>query len=456
MSNQPFQTSSPPSQLESLRRLLTEVHQTNAFYQQLWNGIRPPEGQVELATFQKLYPLLTKSALTRDQELHPPFGSNFTYSIDHFTRCHQTSGTSGKPIRWLDTNQSWSELIDQWVEVFRAAGVQSHDAVFCAFSFGPFLGFWLAFEAATRMGCLTHPGGGLSSIARLHFILESGSTVLCCTPTYALRLAQVADDENIDLKHSKVRLIIVAGEPGGSVPATRNLIQSRWPGTRVFDHHGMTEVGPVTYECPNHVGRLHILDHAYLSEVIDPETHQPVPPGEVGELVLTTLLRVPSPAIRYRTGDLVRLHSGFAATQSEKVDLCTCGSSRSSLEGGILGRADQMVVVRGVNVYPSAIESLVRALPNIGEYAVNFSQTQGMLEMQIQIEGLTQSSALKSTAAELADKIKDHLNLRAEVICVDFGTLPRFEMKAKRWNLGSNSSVGRQTVAPQTFAKAKA
>jgi phenylacetate-CoA ligase len=207
-------------------------------------------------------------------------------------------------------------------------------------------------------------------------------------------------------------LIIVAGEAGGSVPGVRSALERAWPGARIFDHHGMTETGPVTHEDPAHPGRLIILERSFLAEVIDPATAQPVPEGTEGELVLTTLRRRACPLLRYRTGDLVRavrVPAGLA------------------LEGGILGRLDDMVVVRGVNVYPSAIETLVRQFPEIGEFRVTLDRSGAMTELRLEIEGS------ESTASALHDRIRSSLALRVPVTPVPPGTLPRFEMKARRW-----------------------
>ena len=194
----------------------------------------------------------------------PPFGTNLTYPLTCYTRFHQTSGTTGQPLRWLDTPASWEAMVENWMDVFRAATIGAADRVYFAFSFGPFIGFWMAFESAERLGCLCLPGGGLSSVARIRAILENAATALCCTPTYAIRLGEVAAEEGIDLAESNVRRIIVAGEPGGSIPATRRHIEQLWPGARVFDHHGMTEVGPVTYECPVVPGVLHVIERGHI------------------------------------------------------------------------------------------------------------------------------------------------------------------------------------------------
>jgi phenylacetate-CoA ligase len=254
-----------------------------------------------LATLDDLF--TTKQELIDDQAAHPPYGTNLTFPLDRYTRFCQTSGTSGHPLHWLDTSESWNWMLGNWDRVYEAAGVTSKDHIFFAFSFGPFLGFWTAFEAATRMGALAIPGGGMRTSVRLNTILDTRATVLCCTPTYAIRLAETAAESHIDLEKSNVRRIIVAGEPGGSIASTRAHIEKSWPGARVVDHHGMTETGPVSYGCPARPGVLHIIESSYIAEVLD------------GELILTNLGRIGSPLIRYGTGDLVRAVRGTGANQ---------------------------------------------------------------------------------------------------------------------------------------------
>lgn len=410
-------------QLSRLQELFEAVLVSNPFYRDKLVSAGCGTPPASLGEFFERVPFTTKEELVRDHQSHQPYGSNLTYPVDDYTRCHQTSGSTGRPMRWLDTNVSWASLLESWGEVYREAKVNPGDRIFFAFSFGPFLGFWTAFESALKIGCLCLPGGGLSSEARLQSILANESTILCCTPTYALRLAEVAAEKGVDLSKSKIRLIIVAGEPGGSLPATRAAISSAWHGARVFDHHGMTEVGPVTHECYSKPGVLRVIESAYLAEVIDPKTGKHMGSGHVGELVLTTLERIGSPLIRYRTGDLVKALPGDRNPDG-RVDLC--------LEGGILGRVDDMITVRGVNVYPSAVDQLIRECGGIDEYQVRVSQDRGLAEIEIRIE-----SGGDAVAAErLSELLQSRLSLRVPVRLVDRDTLPRFEMKASRWVAG--------------------
>jgi phenylacetate-CoA ligase len=390
-----------------LRALLDEVVSRNRFYARKLAGCDPNQ-------FDRL-PFTTKAELAADQVEHPLYGSNLTYPWDRYCRLHQTSGTSsGHPLRWLDTPESWEWLLQCWRDSFPYMGLRADDVFFFPFSFGPFLGFWSAFEAASRAGYLVLPGGGLTSTARLRFLLEHRATVVCCTPTYALHLAELAAHEGIDLAGSPVRMLIVAGEPGGSIPATRARIESVW-GARVFDHYGMTEVGPVAVETVETPRSLLVMETQYIAEVIEPKGLRRVADGETGELVLTNLGRTGSPLIRYRTGDVVK-------ARRHKNGMLL-------LEGGILGRTDDMIHVRGNNLYPAAIEAVVRQFPEVAEFRLIVDRTGPLTDLSVEIELANESPA---TADAVARAIRDELLFRVPVTAVPAGTLPRYEMKARR------------------------
>jgi phenylacetate-CoA ligase len=416
-------------QLEQLRCLLAGIFPGNPFYRRKLESAGLTFAVSSLADFARRFPFTTKAELAANQLEHPPFGTNLTYPLACYTRFHQTSGTAGPPLRWLDTPESWEGLLASWREVYRAADVQAADRVFFAFSFGPFLGFWTAFESAARLGCLCLPGGGLGTSVRLRALLDNGATVLCGTPTYVLRLGETAAALRVDLRQSRVRRIIVAGEPGGSIPATRARLETLWPGARVFDHHGMTEVGPVTYECPARPGVLHVIEGAYLAEILAPATGQPVAAGATGELVLTTLGRLASPLLRYRTGDLVRR----SALDTAAGQPCACGRQEMTLAGGILGRVDDMVIVRGVNIYPAAVEQILRGFPEVAEYRVRLSQAQVLSELTVEVEAMPGCASPKALALSVEQALESAFALRVPVGVVAEGSLPRFELKAQRW-----------------------
>lgn len=410
-------------QLDTLNQLLALLAKTNRFYQPKIEAASTPPPFASLEAFFDAFPTTTKAELVADQTQHGPHGTNLTFPMERYTRFHQTSGTSGSPMRWLDTPESWSALVDSWITVLEAAGVGASDRVCFAFSFGPFLGFWTAFEAACRLGALALPAGGLSSAARVQLMRDNKATILCCTPTYALRLGETAAEKGGPIEG--VRRIIVAGEPGAGIPEVRARIEGMWPGARVFDHHGMTEVGPVSYGDPERPHILRIIESAFIAEVRDPNTGRQVSPGETGELILTTLRRDGSPLLRYRTGDLVR-------PAADAPD----GMANYYLDGGILGRIDDMVLVRGVNVFPSSVESVVRRFP-VAEYRVLVSQERGMTELDLEIEADPSVTDPQQLVDSLEEAFREVFSLRIPVRLAARNQLPRFEMKAKRWSVQS-------------------
>jgi len=372
--------------------------------------------------FERL-PLTTKAEITADQQANPPFGTNLTFPIDRYSRLHQTSGTSGTtPLRWVDTPESWDWWVRLWADhVFRAAGMLPDDRVFLAFSFGPFIGFWSAFSGAERLGALVIPGGAMTTEQRLRTMLELGATVLCCTPTYAIRLAEVAQGMGIDLSASDIRITVHAGEPGASVPATRDLIERSF-GARCFDHTGMTELGPTGFSCAARDG-VHLIESEFVVEVRDDTgaVHSLPETGTItGELVATNLGRWGSPLIRYRTGDRVELTRAA----------CECGSPFAKMVGGIRGRVDDMFTVRGVNLYPSQVEDLIRRHPKIAEFCIEVGQQRGMEEVTVLCE--VQAGDGDDVMSRLARDLRLALGARIECRQVAAGSLPRSEVKSRR------------------------
>jgi phenylacetate-CoA ligase len=411
-------------QRHRLRALLDAAVPSNAFYQKKVEHSGLPVARMhEPDVFARL-PFTTKTELIADQQAHPPYGTNLTYPINHYTRLHQTSGTSGRPLRWLDTPTSWQWMLDCWRQVYRAANITAADRFFFPFSFGPFLGFWTAFEAATQHGCLTLAGGNMTSLARLRFLIDNRATVVVSTPTYALRLAEVAREHGLVLGQETpgyaVRAVIVGGEPGGGIPATRRRIEQAWQ-ARLFDQSGMTEIGPATCECFQSPGGLHLLEGDFLGEVVDANTGQPVPVGQVGELVLTNLGRLGSPLLRYRTGDLVRVERRP----------CSCGRIFMRFDGGILGRTDDMIHVRGNNLYPSSLEAVIRQFAEVAEYQIAITRAGELTQVRIALEPVAGSDGAE-LAQRVGETIRQELLFRVSVEAVEPGTLPRFEMKAKR------------------------
>jgi phenylacetate-CoA ligase len=392
--------------LRKLRAGLAEVLKTNAFWRSRLTEVRGWDD------FERL-PLTTKDDLLADQAARPPYGTNLTYPLDRYVRLHQTSGSSGdRPLRWLDTEESWGWWERIWAEhVYPAAGVGPGDRVFFAFSFGPFIGFWSAFAGAERLGALAISGGSMTSEQRVGTMLDLRATVLMCTPTYALRLADVSSDLGIDLAASEVRVTLHAGEPGASIPATRAAIESAYAAA-CFDHSGMTELGPTGFSCTQRDG-IHGVESEFIFEVLDSAGR----PATEGELVATNLGRWGMPLVRYRTGDRVELSR----------EPCSCGSPFLKLVGGIRGRVDDMFTVRGVNLYPSQVEDIVRGYPQITEFVIEHRRVREMDEVTLLVE-----VAGEDPTQRLEADLRRALGVRLGCKVVQTGTLPRTELKSKR------------------------
>lgn len=403
-------------QRRKLAAMLSAVLVTNSFYRGKLSGraFDPSRDPMERL------PFTTRAELEEDQRRNHPYGTNLTYPVETYTRLHQTSGSRGDPLRWLDTPESWRWWGRCWGMIFSGAGLGASERILFPFAFGPFIGFWGAFDSAQAHGHLCLAAGGMSTPARLRLLLENAITVVCCTPTYALHMAEVASAEKLDLRGSAARALIVAGEPGGSIPATRRRLEESW-GARVFDHAGMTEVGAWGFECVESPGAMHVMESEFIAEVVDPKSGATLSEGAVGELVLTNLGRWGSPVLRYRTGDLVRLIHGR----------CACGRWFARLEGGILGRADDMLLLRGHNVFPSAVEDVVREFGEVAEFRLTVVRRGAMSDLEIAVE-----VGAGCDGADLGERIRarvrDRLLFSPQVTVVGAGTLPRFEMKAKR------------------------
>lgn len=408
-----FETAAPDliasRQLARLNDLLATILPQNTFYARKLGMAALP---ITWEAFRRLS-FTTKAELVADQTPARPLGAIATYSADRYTTYHQTSGTTGRPLVVLDTPESWAWWAECWQYVYAAAGVTARDRIFFAFSFGPFIGFWSAHEAARRLGAMVVPGGGLDSRARLELLLRMQVTVLLCTPTYALHLAEVAREHRLPIRDSAVRVTIHAGEPGASIPAVRARIEDAW-GARTFDHAGGTEIGAYGYACDQRDG-LHVNEAEFIAEVLDPETGEPCAEATRGELVITNLGRVGWPVIRYRTGDIV-----VAGARR-----CACGRTFLSLPGGILGRTDDLIILRGVNVFPSAVEAIVRTF-DVSEFRLVRSRRGALDELTVEVE------AREDVASQLAGALRERLAVRIPTRVVPTGSLPRWELKARR------------------------
>lgn len=419
-------------QLNRLNDLLAQIVPANQFYRdKLAAGdVRNNPPQLDDLAHLAQFPYTLKQDLIN--ELDPAgFAQNLTFAPESYTRFHRTSGTSGRPMIVLDTQHDWNWWMEAWQYVLDSADLNSDDRVLMAFSFGPFIGFWSAFDAVVERGAMVIPTGAMTSLARLELIQSTAASVVFCTPSYAIHLAQVADENGICLADhaSSVKRIVVAGEPGGSIQTTKAKIESAW-GAEVIDHCGASEVGPWGFACPDSEADeqgIFINEAEFVAEFMPVNDDG----GDAGptilssedatgqgtfELVLTCLGRIGSPVIRYRTGDLVRPVWGHGH-----------GCRFVKLAGGVLGRADDMMIIRGVNVFPSSVEQILRGFPEVVEFRTTAFKQGAMDQLKVEVEASTDD------IAPIQSALQNQLGFRVDVELVADQTLPRFEAKGKRF-----------------------
>jgi phenylacetate-CoA ligase len=414
-------------QLLKLRRLCDWAYANSPFHSQRFEaaGFRPDQ-LTSLDDIRRI-PLMTREEWMASQVEQPLFGTLLATAPERAIRYHLTSGTTGRtPIRVLDGMKDWEWINEMWCYGIWGFGVRPEDTIYFAFGYGSFIGFWGAHYACEKIGALVIPGGAQTTEARVRQIVEMGVTTVCSTPTYALRLWQQATEMGIDLaKDSKVDKVILSGEPSGSIPAVKRQLEEAW-GAKCGDTAGMTEIGTIMiFECSHQPGGTHIIEDHFIEEVVNPDTGEPVPYGELGERVVTSFGRGFIPLLRYRTRDMVL---------KVPYSTCDCGRTGDIYQGGIRGRWDDMKLIRGTNVYPIAVEAIVREYSAINEFQIYIWRDDIRDEIAIRVEMKpgTQSEWPELQEKLAADLASAHEGLRFNLEQMPQGSLPRFELKARR------------------------
>jgi phenylacetate-CoA ligase len=406
-------------QARKLREQVAHARVHSPFYRRKLSGAKPIKTLDDL----RRLPFTTKDELKENQAAKPPWGDVLAVPFAEVLRIHMTSATTGRPLAFLDTADDWYGFYHSYARALHAFGVRRADMVMAAFSYGPWIGYWSGFYAAQDLGCLVFPAGGLSTDQRIDALLTWPITVLGCTPSYALFLAEQAAKKGIDLaKDTKVRITWHTGEPGASIPATKARIEQAF-GARAYDLPGLTEVAAWGFECAARAGLVHVNEDYCLAEVLD-EAGEPVKPGERGELVFTSLYRKAMPVIRYRTRDVVQVADRR----------CPCGRTLLALEGGVLGRLDDMKKVRGIIVYPRRVEELVRPFAGVDEFQIVFQRREGLDEIVVRIDPSPSLSRREcdGLCSQLGDALRVGLGIRVAVEATEPGALPRWDHKARR------------------------
>jgi phenylacetate-coenzyme A ligase PaaK-like adenylate-forming protein len=387
-----------------------------------------PGGIATLEDFFRIFPITPREDLNRDQLRNPPFGTRLAIPLEKSLRYHATSGTTGQPaVRAFDSERDWIWGADAWATSLYNFGVRPRDVVMIAFGYGSFIGFWGAHYAFEKIGCRVHPTGSMETKTRIQMILDLGITVLCCTPSYAIRILHVAGEEGVDLASgSRLNMIVVAGEPGASIVSTKETIEKGF-NAYLGDFMGTTETaGLIASTCSRRCGGLHINEDRYLTEVVDPDALKPVGYGKRGMLVVTPLIKEAMPLFRYATNDIVIL---------ERNNACPCGRTFDLFMGGILGRYDDMVKVRGVQLTPQMIEEIVRSFPEVEEFFTTIENRNGLdtLLIRLELRRDMDPRLAEHISRRVKERTKQNLGLSPDVVVEPYNSLARFELKARRF-----------------------
>ncbi len=406
-----------------LREQVAHAATASPFYRRKLRAAGVKAARIRTLADLSVLPFTTKDELKANQAAKPPWGDVLAVPFAEVLRVHMTSATTGRPLAFLDTADDWRGFYRSYARSLYAYGVRQADMVMAAFSYGPWIGYWSGFYAAQDLGCLVFPVGGLTTDQRLDALLAYPITVLGCTPSYALFLAETAAKKGIDLaKQTKIRITWHTGEPGASIPATKAKIEAAF-GARAYDLPGLTEIAAWGFECDARAGLTHVHEDYCYPEVLD-ERDRPVGPGGRGELVFTSLYRKAMPLLRYRTRDVVQL--------ADRA--CPCGRTLVAFDGGVLARLDDMKKIRGIIVYPRRIEELVRPHAGVDEFQIVFRRHEGLDDILLRIDpspmlSLAERDGLRS---RLGEDLRTGLGIRVTVETVEPGALPRWDHKARR------------------------
>lgn len=414
-------------QLKKFRRIFKWAYDHSKFHRQLYDnaGITPSD----IRTFEDIrqVPKVEKSMMRDIQRKDPfPYGDTLCVPLDEVSEFRQTSGTTGQPVYQADTWQDWEWWAESWSYILWAQGYRPSDRVFIPFGYNIFVAFWAGHYAAEKLGCEVVPGGVLDTQARILKIQELQATALMATPTYILGMADTAKNKmGIDPAELGIKRITCAGEPGAGIPTTKKRIETAW-NAKVYDHAGATEIGAWSYECLDQPRGMHVNEAFFLVEIEDTETGEIIEePGKRGKMVITALDRFAQPCVRFDAKDIIEWDA----------DPCTCGRTFRLIKGGVVGRADDITKVKGVLLAPSAIEEVVRGIAGLGdEYEVIVDKLGDVDRIKLKVELLPgKEDELKAVEGELKDQLRLKTNLGYRIEFYDYGKLPRYEVKAKRF-----------------------
>jgi phenylacetate-CoA ligase len=410
--------------LRRLRSQLNYCYEKSAFYREKWDAAGfDPRAISSLADLRRA-PLLRKHELRAEQAAHPPFGRYLCVGREEVARIHGTSGTTGRPTAFGISRADWERIAAAHARIMWAAGIRPSDTIFLGSFFGLYWGGWGALIGGERLGATCFPfGAGVPGQTQqaVEWLAQMRPTAFYGTPSYAIRIAEVAKGAGYDPTDFGIRILFFSGEPGAGIPSTKRQIEASFGGACV-DMGSMAEMSPwmTNAECSERTG-MHLWDDLVYTELLDPVTEEPVAPGEIGVPVYTHLERESQPMVRLWSGDVTRY----------TAEPCACGRTYRRLPDGLFGRADDMLVVRGENVYPAAVEEAIRAAGCQGEFRVDVTREHSLDELRVRAEvvaGRTEDELREALHVQM----KKTLGLRASVQIVPAGSLERTEFKSRR------------------------
>jgi len=407
--------------LAKLRERVAYAWERSDFYRRLWGSAGVGPNTLHTLADLRRFPLVTKDAIRDDQAASPPFGSNLCCDPAEIARVHGTSGTTGRPVLFAISRDDWERIGAAHARIMWSFGVRPEDTVFLASFFSLYMGSWGALAGAETLGATVFPyGAGVPGQTErsLDYLALVRPTVFYGTPSYALHLAKVAEERGDDPRELGFRIMFFSGEAGAGIPATKARIESTF-GATCIDTGSMAEMTPwmTNAECDERTG-MHLWDDIVYTEIVDRDTLEPIDGDGEGVPVYTHLERSSQPMIRLLSADLTRVTS----------EPCPCGRTYRRLPEGIYGRIDDMLVIRGANVYPHVIENTLRTTPGLGvEYRLVVERPGELDLLTVECE-----SSDPGVADEVADRVQRAVGLRARVTVHPPGTLPTTEFKARR------------------------
>lgn len=410
--------------LNRIRHMVGLAYKNSPMHRKIYDeaGIKPED----IKTWDDYYyrlPFTDKPQYMVDQEENG-FGG-LALDESHWQQYFHTTGTTGHFLNEVFTQYEIHKAGSQYCYGMWDYGIRASDSMFFCFDFGMWIGLWSFYWGARNLGMTIIPGGGLSGLERVRSIMDLKPTIVCGTPTYLLHLAGIAAAEGIDIREAGVKMLAGGGESGFSIPLTRQKLQDAWGVDQIYDAYGVGEALFIAQSCKAWGGGVHVIEDVCHAYTVDVDTGNPNHgSGQIGENVITSYTHLAQPFIKYRTHDLVKmdLNSGHG-----------CDWTWAHLPGSVLGRSDFMVTIRGVNVYPTAVENLIGEMPGLtNHYELHISRVEGMDRMLVKVESDGKGRDIQALGLGLQAHLKNCLGVRLEVNVLEPDTLPRYSLKTRR------------------------